>query len=95
MRVIWDPGKARANHLKHGVRFSDAEGVLFDPQAMTREDVTSMAEQRFVSVGVDFVGRILVVVHAPRGETIRLISARHATRKESQQYAKGIRLLER
>lgn len=44
MRVGWDPGKARANLLKHGVRFSDAEGVLFDPLALTREDVTSAVD---------------------------------------------------
>jgi len=92
MRVVWDPSKARANHLKHGIRFSDAEGVLFDPQAITREDVTSTAEQRFVTIGVDHVGRVVVVVYVPRGETLRLISARAATRKERAQYAEGIRL---
>jgi len=91
MRVVWDPSKARANHLKHGVRFSDAEGALFDPLAITREDVTSVAEHRFVTIGVDHIGRVVVVVYAPRGETLRLISARHATRKERQQYAEGIR----
>jgi uncharacterized DUF497 family protein len=91
MRVVWDPNKARANHLKHGIRFSDADGVLFDPLAITREDVTSMAERRFVTIGVDNVGRVVVVVYAPHGESLRLISARHATRKERQQYAEGIR----
>lgn len=90
MRVVWDPAKARANLLKHGVRFSDAEGVLFDPLAITREDVTSLAEQRFVTIGADSVGRVVVVVYAPRGETLRLISARRATRKERHQYAEGI-----
>jgi hypothetical protein len=48
MRVVWDPRKARANLLKHGVRFSDAEGVLFDPHAITTEDRTAQGEQRFV-----------------------------------------------
>ena len=91
MRVVWDPSKARANYLKHGIRFSDAEGVLFDPQAITREDVTSMAEHRFVTIGVDYVGRVVVVVYVHRGEILRLISARPATRKERAQYAEGIR----
>jgi uncharacterized protein len=92
MRVVWDPRKARANHLKHGVRFSDAEGVLFDPMAVTREDATSMSERRFVTIGADHLGRIVVVVHAPGGDELRLISARHATRKERRQYEEGIRL---
>jgi uncharacterized DUF497 family protein len=91
MRVVWDPGKAKSNHLKHGVRFSDAEGVLFDPLAVTREDVTSTSERRFVTVGVDHIGRVVVVVYAQRGDICRLISARCATRKERLQYEEGIR----
>jgi len=91
MRVVWDPRKARANHLKHGVRFSDADGVFFDPLAVTREDITSTAERRFVTIGVDHLGRVVVVVYAPRGEDLRLISARHATRKERRQYEEGVR----
>lgn len=51
MRVLWDPRKARANFQKHGVRFSDAEGALFDPNALTVEDPTAEEEQRFVSIG--------------------------------------------
>lgn len=92
MRVIWDPRKARANFQKHGVRFSDAEGVLFDPNALTAEDPIAEGEQRFVSIGMDPLGRILVVVYTHRGEDLRLISARRATRKERQQYEAGIRL---
>ena len=89
--MVWDPRKARANHLKHGVHFSDAEGVLFDPLAVTREDVTSRSERRFVTIGVDHLGRAVVVVYARRGEEIRLISARVATRKERLQYEEGVR----
>ena len=59
MRVVWDPEKARANVQKHGVRFSDAEGVLFDPGAISAEDKESRGEQRFVSIGRDHVGQIL------------------------------------
>lgn len=92
MRAVWDPGKARTNHQKHGVRFSDAEGALFDPLAITREDVTSMAERRFVTVGADMIGRIVVIVFTQHGEDYRIISARRATAKERRQYEEGIRL---
>lgn len=91
MRVGWDPSKARANLLKHGVRFSDAEGALFDPLALTREDVTSAGERRFVSIGADHTGRAVVVVYAQRGDSCRLISARRATRKERYRYEEGVR----
>ena len=92
MRVIWDPRKASANFRKHGVRFSDAEAVLLDPNAVTRDDPTVEGEQRFVSLGLDVVGQVLVVVYAYREEDVRLISARPATPNERRQYEKGIRL---
>ena len=91
MRVVWDPSKAGANLLKHGVRFSDAEGVLFDTLALTREDVTSAGERRFVSIGADHTGRVVVVVYAQRRDSCRLISARRATRKERFRYEEGVR----
>jgi hypothetical protein len=91
MRVVWDPGKARTNLRKHGIRFSDAEGVLFDPNALTAEDPSAEGEQRFVTIGMDPFSRVLVVVYTHRGEDLRLISARRATRKERQQYEAGIR----
>lgn len=90
MRVVWDPRKARGNLLKHGVRFSDAEGVLSDPHAITTEDRTAHGEQRFVSIGLDPVGRVLVVVYTYRGHDLRLISARRATRKERHQYEAAV-----
>jgi uncharacterized DUF497 family protein len=64
MKVTWDPMKARASLAKHGVRFSDAESVLFDPGALTREDKDAEGEQRFVSVGSDAMGRVLTVVYS-------------------------------
>lgn len=90
MDVVWDPEKARENLKKHGVRFSDAETVLFDPNALTREDMESEGEQRFVTVGMDTLGHIIVVVYTYRGEDIRLISARFATKRERMQYEEGI-----
>lgn len=89
MKIIWDPLKAAANIRKHKIHFSDAEPVFFDPMALTREyDATD--EQRFVSVGLDALNRILVVVYTYRGEDIRLISARRATSKERKHYEEGI-----
>jgi uncharacterized DUF497 family protein len=90
--ILWDPNKARTDLRKHGVRFSDAEMILFDPNAITEEDETSEEEKRYVSIGLDSMMRILVVVFTYRGEDIRLISARPATAKERRQYEEGIRL---
>ncbi len=90
MRISFDPNKASANYRKHGIRFFDAEAVLFDPMALTREDCAAEGEQRLVSVGKDGMGRLLVVVFTCRGEEIRLISARKATAKERECYENGI-----
>ena len=90
MRVIWDPDKARQNLRKHGVRFSDAEVALFDAFALTREDKAARGESRFVSSGRDTTGRVVVVVYTHRGDDLRLISARVATRREKKLYEEGI-----
>ena len=66
--MLWDPEKAKVNLEKHGVRFSDAETVLFNPNALTREDMKSEGEQRFVTVGMDALGRILIVVYTYRDQ---------------------------
>ena len=86
MGVVWDPEKARSNPRKHGVRFSDAEPVPFDPNALTMEDITAAGEQRCVTLGVDSVGRVLAVVHTYPEEDARLISARPETRKEGKHH---------
>jgi uncharacterized DUF497 family protein len=86
MRVVWDTKKAAANIRNHGIEFSHAATVLDDPMAVTIED-TRHAEQRFVTVGADILGRMLVVVYAYSGEEeIRLISARRATPTERRVY---------
>ena len=90
MRIVWDPAKAKANLRKHGIRFSDADGVLFDSNALTEEIENVDGEQRFVSIGLDPLGRLLVVIYIFRGDDIRLISARRATRRERQAYEAGI-----
>jgi uncharacterized protein len=88
MRYEWDPAKAEANQKKHGIRFADAVAVFSDEQALTLDDPHS-EEERYVTIGMDAFARLLVVVYTWRGEVIRLISARKATRAEGTQYAEG------
>jgi len=82
----FDPAKAKANLRKHGVAFSDAEQALRDPNALTIEDPDAEDEQRFITLGMDAIGRVLVVIHTQRGEPIRIISARKASRREMENY---------
>ncbi len=91
VRVVWDSAKAKANFLKHRIRFSDAAGVLFDPMALTHEDERNEGERRFVSIGIDHLTRVVVVVFASRGDSIRLISARRASKRERYEYAQRVR----
>jgi uncharacterized protein len=84
--IEFDPAKARANLHKHKVSFAHAEQSLRDPMALTIEDPDSESEQRFITLGMDSLGRVLVVVHTQRGDKTRLISARKASRGESEQY---------
>ena len=81
----WDRRKVEINLKKHAVDFADAVAVFSDDSAITLQD-DSNGEERFVSVGLDAVGRVLVVAFSWRGERIRLISARRATRRERRQY---------
>ena len=90
MTIEWDPEKARSNLAKHGVSFSDAESVLFDPYALTVADDREVVEDRQVTIGLDALGRTLVVAYAVSEETIRIISARSATRRERKSYETGI-----
>ena len=84
--IEFDPKKAVANLRKHGVAFSDAEQALRDPNAVTIEHPDAEGERRFVTLGLDALGRILVVVHTPRGNRVRIISARKASHGESEKY---------
>jgi uncharacterized DUF497 family protein len=82
----WDPAKARDNLRKHGIDFADAALVLEDEQAITMPDEASTPEERFITLGMDPLGRVLVVVYTWRADNVRLISARKATRREQRQY---------
>ena len=85
----WDPKKAASNVRKHGIRFADAVSVLEDDRAITVSD-DSTGEERWVTIGMDAVGRIVVVVYTWRGERIRIISARRATQREGRQYPENL-----
>jgi len=82
----WDPAKAKTNFAKHRVRFADAMIVLEDDLALTIRDPFSEEEERWITLGRDALGRLLVVVYTWRGEGVRLISARLATARETTQY---------
>lgn len=89
MDYEWDPNKAHSNQEKHGIRFADAVAVLEDPFAITIPD-DHADEERFITIGEDAFGQVLVVAYTYRGEmTIRIISARVATRQERRKYREG------
>lgn len=85
MEYQWDDNKAKANLRKHGVDFADAITVFADGLALTSADDYPY-EQRFVTIGEDNLGRVLVVVYSWRGDDIRIISARKANSLERNQY---------
>lgn len=85
--IEYDPAKAAANLRKHGVSFADAEAALRDPNAITLDDPDAESEPRFVTMGMDALGRLLVVVWTPRGQNCRVISARKASTAEGRSYA--------
>lgn len=87
MRYQWDKKKAASNLRKHGVYFADAVSVFTDELAVTIEDDYS-EERRWITLGRDLFGRILVVVYNWSDDEIRIISARKACAKERQQYGK-------
>lgn len=83
----WDSAKGTSNLLKHGVAFEEAATAFADPLSLTIPDpLHSQGETRFVLIGRSLAGRLLVVVHVERGDSIRVISARTATRKERKTY---------
>ena len=87
----WDPDKAANNFAKHGVSFVEAATVFFDMLSVTIPDpLHSEEEDRFVITGFSNRQRILVVVHADRGDRIRIISARLASSSERKKYESAI-----
>ena len=85
MKFIWDTKKARANRIKHNVTFEEATTVFYDPLAKIADDPDhSDSEDRFILIGHSQKRNLLFVVHIYREEddTIRIISARKATKAE-------------
>lgn len=88
LRFEFDPAKAAENLRKHGVPLADAEGVFYDAPAIHAPDPDAVGEDRLVAVGLGSAAQLPVVIYTMRGEeVVRLISARHATRREARAYA--------
>lgn len=86
----WNEEKAAANLSKHGVAFDEAKSVFEDPLHVDFYDPDhSYNEQRFIMVGQSIQGRLLIVSYTERGDVIRLIGAREATRRERRHYEEG------
>ena len=87
MDFEWDREKAAANLEKHDVSFEEASTAFGDPLSVSIGDPGhSRDEERFLLLGLTFTGRLVVVSHTDRGERIRLISARLASRRERRVY---------
>ena len=90
MKIEWDLKKGELNLKKHGVAFEEAATALSDPMAVTGADPDhSDYEERYITFGVSARNRLLVVSHTEEGETIRLISARKASKGERELYEEG------
>jgi hypothetical protein len=87
LQFTWDPRKATANLRKHGIGFPEAATAFADPLSLTIPDPDhSVGEARFVLIGQSERRRLVVVAHVERGDLIRIISARPATRRERKTY---------
>ena len=90
MEFEWDDDKADANEKKHGVSFTEAETVFGDALALTGYDPDhSDEEDRYITMGISIEDRLLVISHTDRGNKVRIISARVASRKERRDYEDG------
>ena len=90
MEIEFDPSKAVSNLKKHAVDFDEAVTALLDAFALVIDDPDALGEQRLILLGISQQARLLSVCYTLRGEVIRLISARCATKHEEKAYAQGI-----
>lgn len=89
LRFEWDPEKNEINKIKHQISFEEAKTVFYDDEAKVIDDPEhSEEEERFIILGLSKKANLLVVCHCYRASetTIRIISARKATRSEAKQY---------
>ena len=89
LQFEWDENKNEINKAKHKISFEEAETVFYDEEAVIITDPEhSQDEERFIILGFSARARLLMVCHCYRSEemTIRIISARKATREETKQY---------
>ena len=87
MEFEWDPKKAAKNLREHKVSFNEAATVFGDPLGTTAPDPDhSLAEDRYITVGMSNRRRLVMVAHTERGERIRIIGARELTRAEREAY---------
>lgn len=90
MDFEWDEAKSHRNWSKHGVSFGEAMTAFSDPLSLTGYDPNhSTREDRYLTMGMSMEGRLLVISHTDRGQSVRIISARLATRKERIDYEDG------
>jgi uncharacterized DUF497 family protein len=91
VRFEWDEEKATTNRRKHGVSFEEAKTVFADPLAAIFDDEHhSAGERREILVGHSGENRLLLVFFTKRPQTVRIFSARPATRQEQRDYEKGL-----
>ncbi len=87
----WDPQKAKTNFEKHGITFDEASTVFKDNLSLTIDDpLHSYDEERLVLIGMSYKNRLLVVVHTEREDSIRIISARKAVKRERRYYENNV-----
>ena len=91
MRFEWNSSKAQFNFSKHGISFEEATTIFGDPLSITSPDPDhSQEEGRWITIGVSTNLKTIVVVHTDQLETVRIISARLATKREKGCYEHGI-----
>ncbi|MCH8923248.1 MAG: BrnT family toxin [Planctomycetes bacterium] len=90
MEFEWDPEKAESNLRKHGVSFHEAATAFGDSLSITFYDPDhSGDEDRYITIGMSSDSRLMIVSHTDRGDNIRVISARTASRRERKTYEDG------
>jgi uncharacterized DUF497 family protein len=90
VKFDWDKNKANTNYDKHKVYFEEAKSVFYDFLSFTISDKShSINEERYITIGMSVLNRILVVVHSEKEDTIRIISSRLATKQERKKYEEG------